>query len=48
MNFCDERYVPFYTRDTLKWLRLPWEAKCLLPQLLRRIRPEDDQRTKTK
>lgn len=41
MNFADERYVPFHTRDTLAWLRLPWEGKCLLPQLLRRIRTED-------
>jgi hypothetical protein len=43
MNFCDERYVPFFTRETLGWLRLPWEGKCLLPLLLRRIPAEQTQ-----
>lgn len=33
----DERYVRLYTRDTTTWKLLPWQAKCLLPLLLRKL-----------
>jgi hypothetical protein len=33
----DERYVRLYTRDTPAWRRLPWQARALLPLLLRVI-----------
>jgi hypothetical protein len=36
VNWADERYVRVYTRDTAEWLALRWEAKALLPLLLRK------------
>ena len=37
MRWEDERYVRLYTRDTATWKLLPWQAKCLLPLLLRKM-----------
>lgn len=37
MRFEDERYVRLYTRDTVTWKLLPWQAKVLLPLLLRKV-----------
>ncbi len=31
----DERYVRLYTRDTIGWKMLPWQARCVLPLLMR-------------
>ena len=35
VDFSDESYVRLYTRDTVSWLRLGWEAQALLCLLLR-------------
>lgn len=35
MDFLNERYVRVYTRNTTTWLRLGWDAQCVLMQLLR-------------
>jgi hypothetical protein len=35
MRWEDERYVRVYTRDTITWKMLPWQAKCVFPLLLR-------------
>ncbi len=37
MRWEDERYVRLYTRDTATWKLLPWQAKALLPLLLRKL-----------
>lgn len=37
MNWSDEKYVKLYTRDTLTWLSLSWEARALLALLLRKV-----------
>jgi hypothetical protein len=37
MQWEDERYVRLYTRDTATWKLLPWQAKCLLPILMRKL-----------
>lgn len=37
MNWGDERYVRLYTRDTPGWIAMPWEARALLPLLLRKV-----------
>lgn len=37
MRWEDERYVRLYTRDTANWKRLPWQSKCLLPLILRKL-----------
>ncbi len=36
MNWPDERYVRLYTRDTLDWKALGWEARALFCELLRK------------
>ncbi len=35
MRFEDEQYVRFYKRDTTSWLMLPWQARCVLPLILK-------------
>lgn len=35
MNWPDERYVRIYTRDTMGWLKLGWEAQALFYLILR-------------
>lgn len=37
MNWEDERYVRIYTRDTVTWKLMGWQARCLLPLLLRKV-----------
>lgn len=37
MRWEDERYVRVYTRDTVGWKMLPWQAKCVLPLILRKL-----------
>lgn len=36
MDFTNERYVCLYVRDTTTWKRLPWQARLLLPNILRK------------
>ena len=36
LDFANERYVCLYTRDTTTWKRLPWQARMLLPNILRK------------
>jgi hypothetical protein len=35
MRFEDEQYVRLYKRDTTTWLLLPWQARCILPLVLK-------------
>lgn len=37
MNWEDERYIRLYTRDTVDWNMLPFEAQALLPLILRKL-----------
>lgn len=37
MRWEDERYVRVYTRDTLTWLSLSWEARALFVFILRKV-----------
>ncbi len=37
MRFEDERYVRLYTRDTTTWLMLPWQSRCVLMALFRKV-----------
>ncbi len=37
MRWEDERYVRLYIRDSATWAMLPWQSRCLLPLLLRRV-----------
>lgn len=37
MRFEDERYVRVYTRDTVNWKMMPWQAKALQPLLFRKV-----------
>jgi hypothetical protein len=37
MRWEDERYVRVYVRDTVTWKLLPWQAKCLLVVLMRKL-----------
>ena len=37
MRFEDERYVRVYTRDTMTWLMLPWQSKCVIPLVARKL-----------
>lgn len=37
MRWEDERYVRLYTRDSATWALLPWQGRCLLPLLLRKV-----------
>ena len=37
MDYSDESYVRLYTRDTVQWRMLPWEAKAIWPQILRKF-----------
>ena len=37
MHWSDERYVKLYSRDTPGWMLWPWQARALLPLLLRRL-----------
>lgn len=37
MRWEDERYCRLYTRDTATWMLLPWQSRCLLPLVLRKM-----------
>ncbi len=37
MRWEDERYVRLYNRDSATWAMLPWQGRCLLPLLLRKV-----------
>jgi hypothetical protein len=37
MDWQDERYVRIFTRDTPDWVSWPWQARALLPLLLRKV-----------
>lgn len=37
MRWEDERYVRLYTRDTVGWSMLPWQARALFPLLMRKV-----------
>jgi hypothetical protein len=37
MNWSDERYVRLYTRDSTDWRMWAWQARCVLPLLLRKV-----------
>ncbi len=37
LDYPSERYVRLYTRDTVAWAALPWEAQALYPQILRKV-----------
>lgn len=35
MNWCDEKYVKLYTRNTATWVLWPWQARAIFAPLLR-------------
>lgn len=37
MDFADEHYIKFFTRDTVTWNRWPWQARCVLGPLMRKL-----------
>lgn len=37
MNWSDERYVRVYTRDTISWFSIGWEAQALFLLILRKV-----------
>lgn len=37
MDFANEAYVRLYVRDSTNWKRMNWQAKALLPLLLRKV-----------
>jgi len=37
MDFANESYVRVYTRDTMTWKRLNWQARCVWSLLLRKL-----------
>lgn len=37
MDWSNERYVRLYTRDTVDWLALSWQARALFAMLLRKV-----------
>lgn len=37
MRWDEERYVRLYVRDTATWVRMRWEARALLPLLMRKL-----------
>ncbi len=37
MRWPDERYVRVYTRDTGNWIRMPWEARAVFVEILRKV-----------
>lgn len=45
MNWCEERFVKLFARDTPTWLAWPWQARALAPLLMRKL--ESDGRLAT-
>lgn len=37
MNYEDEPFVKIYTRDTAEWLDLPWQARGLMTEIVRKV-----------
>lgn len=37
MRFEDEIYVRVYTRDTIAWMAMRWESRCVLLELFRKV-----------
>lgn len=37
MRFEDEQYVRLYKRDTTTWKMMPWQSRCILPLILRKL-----------
>ena len=37
MDWTEEKYVKLYQRDTVTWIGWPWEGRCVLPLLLRKV-----------
>lgn len=37
MDWADEHYVKLFTRDTVTWRSWPWQARALLPLLMRKV-----------
>lgn len=37
MDWANEKYVRWYTRDTKTWFKLGWEGQCVLGLLLRKV-----------
>ncbi len=37
MRWEGERYVRLYTRDTINWKLLPWQSKCVIPLVMRKL-----------
>jgi hypothetical protein len=37
MNWEDEPYIKLYTRDTVSYKLLPWQGRCLLPLIMRKL-----------
>lgn len=37
MRFEDERYVRVFTRDTVGWLAMRWESRCVLMAMFRKV-----------
>jgi hypothetical protein len=37
MRWPDESYVKLYTRDTPTWRAMAWQARALLPLLMRKV-----------
>jgi len=37
MKFSEERWVKLYTRDTMGWKRLSWQARCVLLHAFRKV-----------
>lgn len=37
MDFSDEHYVKLFTRDTVTWRSWPWQARAVLPLLMRAV-----------
>lgn len=37
MRFEDEQYSRLYKRDTTTWKMIPWQSRCILPLILRKV-----------
>src|SRR5690349_10846382 len=37
MDWPNERYARLYTRDTMTWKLMNWQARCVLPLLIRKV-----------
>jgi hypothetical protein len=37
MDWANEKYVRLFVRDTTTWKLIPWQSKCLLPLIMRKL-----------